>query len=77
MRRIQRASRVHRPAERQVPAGDDALEGGKAKKVRSGAVTLRRAARRGLICILSQQIGESSGCSRTEIRLAGLEGIRH
>ena len=74
MRRIQRASRVHRPAERQVPAGDDALEGGEKKKVR---VTLRRAARRGLICILSQQIGESSGCSRTEIRLAGLEGIRH
>ena len=35
--------------ERQVPAGDDALEGGKTKKVRSGAVTLRRAARKGLL----------------------------
>ena len=73
MRRIQRASRVHRLAESQVPASHDALEGGEKKKVR---VTLRRAARRGLICILSQ-IGDSSGCSRTEIRLAGLEGIRH
>ena len=73
MRRIQRASRVHRPAEQQVPAGDDALEGGEKKKVR---VKLRRAARRGRFFINSRQIGDSSGCSRTEIRLAGLEGIR-
>jgi hypothetical protein len=70
------ASPSTRPAERQVPAGDDALEGRKTKKVRSGAVTLRRAARRGIFCII-HGIGDSSGCSRTEIRLAGLEGIRH
>ena len=54
MRRIQRASRVHRPAERQVPAGDDALEGGEKKKVR---VTLRRAARRGLSAPIHGRLG--------------------
>ena len=47
------------------------------KKVRSGAVTLRWADRRGLFCIISQQIGDSSGCSRIEIRLADLEDISH
>jgi hypothetical protein len=54
VRRIQRASRVHRPAERQVPAGDDALEGGEKKKVR---VTLRRAARRGLSAPIHGRLG--------------------
>ena len=42
----------------------------------SGAVTLRRAARKGLLCIISQQTGDSSGCSRSEICLAVLEGIQ-
>ena len=70
------ASPSTRPAERQVPAGDDALEGRKTKKVRSGAVTLRRAARKGPFCIVPLQIGDSSGCSRTEIRLAVLEGTQ-
>ena len=42
----------------------------------SGAVTLRRAARKGPFCIIPLQIGDSTGCSRTEIRLAVLEGIQ-
>ena len=42
----------------------------------SGAITLRRAARKGPFCIIPLQIGDSTGCSRTEIRLAVLEGIQ-
>ena len=42
----------------------------------STTVTLRRIARRGPYCLIPLHIGISSGCSRTGIRLAVLEGIQ-